>query len=678
MRCPPVLRTLSLLVPLGLAWFSVAPACGEGLVSNGGFEEGVEGKTPPGWSSWGTTRGKTMGTFVRDTTRPHSGKACLKIHNPADTTGYVVTAPKQALRPQAGKAYVVSFWARADREGESTFSLTGYSSIEPYVDAPISGMQRLKVGPEWKPFRFEYHEGWDFQYDRQRYILLTFKANAKSEARTLWIDDVTVSEEPGRMDGVLREDRLTYDPLAHRLQAGERLEFTVDAARRLSEATRAVGGISFHRVCGWTGQPYDKKGNYTLHPSLERAIRELRLPMTRFYAVGDEPFGTAKAIDKVVEVCRRVGVSPASVPLELESQGAEAAIGPEAWAEAVRYAKTQGYGFRYWEVTNEPYVQRPGEKAAFPTPDDYIAHVQACAPAIRAAQPDAQVGINIHGHYWKWCNYVLKRAAGSYDFVAPHLYAFPRVDRNSFEDVVLTANYEILDRALKINALLRAYNPGRDVYQYDTEWGLHSSGEGGQRADYVDRNANIYGTVHRAVRLIYYAREGMLRGASSWQMLSSKRGQGFGILSQDEPEKRFLLYWLYYHFNRHVGRWVLDTRGTAPFYQPKTAFIDPKNAARFAGPYTPVLATLSDDAKTVYLVLANGSWDRSFPFAVALRNFTPQRATAILLKHDDPDGKPLLERQEDALREFPVTLKAHQLRGDLPPHSVVFIAVAGQ
>jgi hypothetical protein len=37
-------------------------------------------------------------------------------------------------------------------------------------------------------------------------------------------------------------------------------------------------------------------GEYTLAPELETAIRDLRLPMTRFYGVGDEPFGVEAAI----------------------------------------------------------------------------------------------------------------------------------------------------------------------------------------------------------------------------------------------------------------------------------------------------------------------------------------------------------------------------------------------
>ncbi len=125
---------------------------------------------------------------------------------------------------------------------------------------------------------------------------------------------------------------------------------------------------------------------------------------------------------------------------------------------------------------------------------------------------------------------------------------------------------------MRLNALIQAYNPGQDVYQYDTEWGMHSGGPNGERADYVDRNANIFGTLHRAVRLIYYTREDILRGASSWEMFCRTNSQGFGILSPDAPDKRFMIYWLYYYFNRHVGEWVLDMNGTAPYYYPTKAF----------------------------------------------------------------------------------------------------------
>ncbi|MCK4373819.1 MAG: hypothetical protein KAX19_00780, partial [Candidatus Brocadiae bacterium] len=339
-----------------------------------------------------------------------------------------------------------------------------------------------------------------FFSDRSRFLLLTFRVTGdREEARTLWVDDVEVTERMSPREGRLTDEaELEYEPLQHRLRPGAQLEFTVDARERVRRATRDAGGVSFHRVAGWTGQPYNREGEYTLLPELEEAVRQMRLPMTRFYAVGDEPFGVEASIDKAAELCRRIGVPLDHTVLELETQSARTKLAPEVWARAVRHSRGQGYAFRHWEVANEPYAALWGNETAFPEADDYIAHLKAVSAAVRQVDPDAHVGIAIHSDHLYWGSYALKRAAGSYDFVVGHYYVSPRVRQAVFEDIALSENLRVLDRILRLNALIRLYNPGRQVYQYDTEWGLHAMGPDGERADYVDRNANIFGTLHRA------------------------------------------------------------------------------------------------------------------------------------------------------------------------------------
>ena len=659
-----------------------APGCAaeEKAVFSADFEVEEPASPPAGWVMWGADRYKNPANYTRDTTNPHAGKGCFRIHHPAGTAGYVVSDPQHAVRPRQGMRYTVSFWARTDKPEPSSFGLTAYESIAPYKDAPSPGSSSIEVGMEWKQYTFTFDEGWDFFSERSRYLLLTLHATRDEKAeKTLWLDDVSVAEsESPRKDRLVDESALKYEPVQHRLRPGETLQFSVDAKKRLRRATRDAGGVSFHRVVGWSGLPYKKAGEYTLKPELEEAIREMRLPMTRFYGVGDEAFGLEGGLDRVAEICRRVGVAPEHTVVELETQGATTKIAPEVWARGARYALQKGCNFRFWEVANEPYSGMWGSGGAFPTSDAYADHVKAVSAAIRAVQPGAQIGIGIHPDNQKWGNYVLKRAAGSYDFVAGHFYAFGDIHRRKFEASVLTENYRRLDRIARLNALLRAYNPGREVYQYDTEWGMHAGGRNGERADYVDRNANIIGTLHRAVRLIYYAREEILRGASSWQMLSGTGGQGFGILSQQAPEKRFLLYWLYYYFNRHVGAWALDLEGTAPYYAPAQGDDPAAKPGEFAGPLTPALATLSEDGKTLFLVCVNASWERPAPCRVQLRNFRPAGATGVVLSHGDLDGKPLLERKEDAVADLPVTVAGQEITCTLPPHSAVFVTIAGK
>ncbi len=643
------------------------------LIHNGDFELDVPDRPPPGWTMWGAERYKDPANYTRDTTNPHGGQACFRIHHPADTAGYIVTDPGHAIRPKRDMIYTVSFWARTDKPGDGALRTTCYETIAPYVDAPSAGSFPIELTEEWQPFRFELREGLDFSADRSRYLMLNFTATTdQAEERTLWIDDVEVVDTPNPQPArLIDEATLEYEPLQHRLQPGGSLQLTIDAGRRVRPATSLAGGVSFHRVAGWTGHPYDREGNYTLPETVEAGIREMHLPMTRFYAVGAEPFGVEASIDRAAEVCGRCGIPEEHVVLELETQGATEKLPPETWARAVAYSRQKGYAFRYWEVANEPYAALWGRDTAFPSADDYIDHFLAVSSAIRQADPTAQVGVAINTGNLKWGQWVLKRAAGHYDFVVGHYYCGARVHERSFEDIALTENWKMLDRVLRINALIRVLNPDRQVYQLDTEWGMHSSNPEGQRADYVDRNANLWGTLHRAVRLIHYAREGMLRGASSWQMLSRTGGQGFGILFPDAPDQRSLLYWLYYYFNRHVGDHVLDIEGTAPWYEGADA-----GGTSYSGPSTPAVATLADDGSTLYLVVANGSWTQQFPCRVQLKAFRVADATAVVLsdfRSDPEDAKPLLDREEDAVAPLAVEAGTEALTFTLPARSVAFL-----
>ena len=254
---------------------------------------------------WGSQKYKTPSNYTRDTRYPHGGNACFRIHHPAGTEGYVVSSPETAIRPTPGMMYTVTFWARSDRPGEAIFGWDAYHQLRPFVGAPSPGFHPLRVDTEWRSFRFVLHEGWDFFADECRYLLLVFKATGRAEEeRTLWIDDVNVAEEHSTRSGrLVNPATLSYEGLKHRLDPGDMLAITVDADKHVRAATREIGGVSFHRVAGWARLPFDRRGRYALPPELEEAIREMRLPMTRFYALGDESFGLEAAINKAAELC---------------------------------------------------------------------------------------------------------------------------------------------------------------------------------------------------------------------------------------------------------------------------------------------------------------------------------------------------------------------------------------
>ncbi len=638
---------------------------------NADFETPGADNPPPGWAMWGPSKDKIPEHFVRDTTVAHSGKASLRIFHPKGSRGYIVTDPQHAIRPRKGHMYRITFWAKADRPRAAQFRITAYQSIRPFVDAPSPGGFVIQVAPEWREYSFQIVEGLDFFADQSQYLLLTFIATADIEEEgTLWVDDITVEERPSSYPALINLSTIEYQRLKEPLGPGDYLAVNVDGSRSVGATVLQVSGISFHRVAGWTGQPYSREGTYRLLPPQEEAIRELRLPMTRFYAVADEPFPVETAVDRIASLCRRLGIPEDWTVLELEDQSAARKVPPNEWAKAVAYARKRNYRFRHWEVANEPYSGMWGKGGAFASAEEYVAHVRQVSQAIRAVDTSAQVGIAIHPRNVRWGNLVLKEAAGHYDFVVGHYYSFPRIFNMAFEDVAITENMRILDHILRINALIRLYNPDREVYQLDTEWGLHASGPEGQRADYVDRNANIWGVIHRAVRMIYYARGGLLRGASGWQMLSRSSGQGFAILFSDLPEATSMLYWLYYYVNRHMGPELLAMDGQAPFHKPLQA-----EDAMFAGPLTPVLATRNPNDNTIFLIIVNASWTQQFPMRVTLRGCQPKGVTTVLLSDDVLDGKPLLVDKAQFVRSLPVMLDGQTIRAELPPHCVLFVKV---
>lgn len=211
------------------------------------------------------------------------------------------------------------------------------------------------------------------------------------------------------------------------------------------------------------------------------------------------------------------------------------------------------------------HADKPVRRA---TPDDYVAHLKAVGDAIRAAHPEGLIGVGIQYSDLHWGNYVLAAGAGHYDFVCGHWYSFINVRKNPLDAVAGGENYRLLDAMLRMNALLRLYNPGRDVCQYDTEWSLHSNAAG--TVPGTPQNGNIVGALHRAVRLIYYLREDIVRGASAWEMFSSPakhRWNSLGLLAPDE-DRQAAIYWVHRCVNEYVGEQVLAINGTTPYYRP--------------------------------------------------------------------------------------------------------------
>jgi hypothetical protein len=216
--------------------------------------------------------------------------------------------------------------------------------------------------------------------------------------------------------------------------------------------------------------------------------------------------------------------------------------------------------------------------------------------------------------------------------------------------------------------LIKAYNPDRDVFIYDSEWGLHTAPPGAQ-AWQAARNAGAIGTLYRAVRLLYYARENVVRGASGWTLFSAAANPGFLVVAGDKPEQRSMLYWLHRLFNERLADELVAIEGAAPMYR------DPARPADPEVPLTPAMASITKDGRRLEVMLVNGSGTSDVPATIHLPDFEASRCVARVLHASDPNAPPLLRREADFVRELPVTLAAGQATCRLPARAVAFVTL---
>lgn len=193
-------RTSTVLAALAML---SAPLGAEELLRNGDIEAPGDG-VPAGFAMWGPEQFKKAENFRRDSERPHGGSACLRLHHPADTRGYLLTDPfGNGLRPAPGTVYTISFWARSDKPGRTPqFSVCGMRELKPLTSGLVNNATfPLEVGTDWKRYEFRVAEGTHFTVAGAPYLSLGFYPSTdQKEERTLWIDDLAVAASTADVD----------------------------------------------------------------------------------------------------------------------------------------------------------------------------------------------------------------------------------------------------------------------------------------------------------------------------------------------------------------------------------------------------------------------------------------------------------------------------------------------
>ena len=87
---------------------------------------------------------------------------------------------------------------------------------------------------------------------------------------------------------------------------------------------------------------------------------------------------------------------------------------------------------------------------------------------------------------------------------------------------------------------------------------------------------------------------------------------------------------------------------------------------------TPILATIDEDGRTIYLVIANASWEDDWPATVHLKGFARASAGGTVLTQSDRNAVGLVTGEE-VTRPLPIEGEAGTLRFTVPGHSIAFI-----
>lgn len=158
-------------------------------------------------------------------------------------------------------------------------------------------------------------------------------------------------------------------------------------------------------------------------------------------------------------------------------------------------------------------------------------------------------------------------------------------------------------------------------------------------------------------------------------MFTDPSAPRFGALIRKAPDERYLFYWMFYLFLRHVGANVLAISGTSPWYiPPPDENVSPK-PEQAGGPLAPALVTSSADGHTLYTVVANASWETKLACNLKLSHFSARSARGLVLSQKEANAPALVDRMEDVVSKLELQSDVEHVTFTLPADSVAFITI---
>jgi hypothetical protein len=435
-----------------------------------------------------------------------------------------------------------------------------------------------------------------------------------------------------------------------------------------------------------TGFWYDQTGKtYTWDKtSLETDLKNLGLPSSRVYNVYNDAGGVYNGLDMLANVCNKNNISQDKMIICLETWQASSTtdvLDPTVYASAVRYCKSKGYTFKYWEISNEPqYAWGSG----IDDPVTYAKHVRACYDSIKSVDPNAMVGNQICRKSY-YSDQVLSNLNGKSDFIAGHWYGgLCNMDNYGTEDIILGDNYKTLDFISYENKNILS-KTGKAIPQIDSEWRLLADATVNgvsYTGEWNPRVGNIVGTLYQATRLIYTMRDNYTYGANCWHIMGAQPGclipAGYNA-SGSLDGKTTYMYWLYYYMTHNTGDNVIEFSGKAPSYTSTVANnVDDGSQGNltYTGPLTPLMVTKSSDGTKLYITIVNGSTTKTVPFAATINSFSITGASAVRISSTNINDNWYANNNSGFVSNPTITTNGSKVSCSLPPLSFTIITLS--
>jgi len=627
-----------------LAFQQASP--GQELVQNPGFEA-PGSPAPQGWFQDLKQTGKE-GTVSLDTMRVHSGRSSLRLEPNERNGASHPLAIAQIISVGAYRGKRVTFSGYLTAEGGATAALGVMSAVRKRISNLVLVSQ--PPGSDWTLQQNTY----DVPDDPSAQLILTCFVTGRSGSA--WFDDISIAPGSGtRASEVAPPARPSLS--GHTTEGRLRATVELDAGAIVRQIPRTLFGTNVEWI--WNGNFMWDEAAHRVNPEFLRLAQELGVSLVRYpgghysdyyhWKDGVGPF------DRRPEVAHEPGKPDRSRPnlgtdemlaLARELNGellltvnAGSGTAQEA-ADWVRYVSNKTPPVRYWEVGNELYINDGSamSKATTLGPEAYAARFREFARAMRAADPQIQVGA-IGGvnqgrysfvNYPDWYRIVLERAGDQIDFLAVHnayapglfygeqqdvravyqgMLGAPQLIANNLDQVAHDiANYAH-DRAAHIKIAVTEWGP---LFQFDP------------RSRYVEHTKTLGSAVFAASTLKTFiesprteiANFFLLNDVTVMGWIGSRDGQ-FPPNPQWAATARGDAFQL---FTKHFGRQLLRSQTTGPTFdtQPVGLWGAATNV-----PYLDVVSSLSSDGRSLYIIGVNKHFDRPIETSIKIRGYQP-------------------------------------------------------